>query len=88
MSSSQSELTVITCAKELCSYIMTVSQKSPKQFRFTFVSHLQNLSLDVIEKLYRANDTYITKTDQAAKAKRLDFQHRPKGRWRRNCNGI
>ena len=49
-----SELTVITRAKELCAYIMTVTQKSPKHFRFTFVSKLQNLSLSIIERLYRA----------------------------------
>ena len=44
-----SELIVITKAKELCSYVMTVTQKSPKHFRFTFVTRMQNLSLDVIE---------------------------------------
>ena len=38
MERKQSELTVITKAKDLCSYVMTVTQKSPKQFRFTFVS--------------------------------------------------
>lgn len=37
MANAVSEMTVITRAKELCSYIMTVTQKSPKQFRFTFV---------------------------------------------------
>ena len=46
----QSELVVITKVKELCSYVMTVMQKSPKHFRFTFVTRMQNLSLDVIEK--------------------------------------
>ena len=39
----KSELTVITKAKDLCSYIITITQKSPKQFRFTFVTRLQNL---------------------------------------------
>ena len=43
MERKQSELTVITKAKDLCSYVMTVTQKSPKQFRFTFVSRLENL---------------------------------------------
>ena len=71
----QSELTVITKAKDLCSYIMTVTQKSPKQFRFTFVSRLQNLSLSVIENLYRANDTFVTKEKTEAREKRLEFQH-------------
>lgn len=57
----QSDLTVITKAKELCSYIMTVTQKSPKYFRYTFVSCLQNLTLDVIENLYMANEIFVKK---------------------------
>ena len=71
----QSELTVITKAKDLCSYVMTVTQKSPKQFRFTFTSRLQNLSLDTIECLYRANDTFVTKDTPEEKEKRKEFQH-------------
>ena len=61
MQKKQSELTVITKAKDLCTYVMTVTQKSPKQYRYTFVSRLQNLSLDIIENLYRANDTIVLK---------------------------
>lgn len=76
MSEQQSELTVITKAKDLCSYVMTVTQKSPKQFRFTFVSRIQNLCLDVIENLYRANDTFVSKGDYSAWKVRLEFQHR------------
>ena len=45
MAKQDSELSMITRAKDLCTYIMTVTQKSPKQFRYTFVSRLQNLSL-------------------------------------------
>lgn len=75
MEHKQSELTVITKAKDLCSYVMTVTQKSPKQFRFTFTSRLQNLSLDVVEALYRANDTFVTKENVSAREKRLEFQH-------------
>ena len=75
MEHKQSELAVITKAKDLCSYVMTVTQKSPKQFRFTFTSRLQNLSLDVIEALYRANDTFVTKENVSAREKRLEFQH-------------
>ena len=37
---------------------------------------MQNLSLDVIEYLYRANDTFITKGDTAAWKQRLEFQHK------------
>ena len=75
MEHKQSELTVITKAKDLCSYVMTITQKSPKQFRFTFTSRLQNLSLDVIEALYRAKDTFLTKESVSAREKRLEFQH-------------
>ena len=69
-----SELTVITKAKDLCSYVMTVTQKSPKHFRYTFVSRLQNLSLSVIENLFRANDVFVTKTDIPAQKERLTYQ--------------
>lgn len=75
MEHKQSELTVITKAKDLCSYVMTVTPKSPKQFLFSFKSRLQNLSLDVIEALYRANDTFVTKGNISARDKRIEFQH-------------
>ncbi|MCP1111486.1 four helix bundle protein [Ohessyouella blattaphilus] len=55
----KSELTIITKAKDLCSYVMTVTEKSPKRFRFTFVSRLQNLCLEIIESIYRANDLFL-----------------------------
>ena len=70
----QSELTVITKAKDLCSYIMIVTQKSPKHFRYTFVSRLQNLALGVIDNLFRANDVFVTKQDLQSQKERLNFQ--------------
>lgn len=74
MERKQSELTVITKAKDLCSYVMTVTQKSPKQFRFTFVSRLQNLALSVIENLFRANDVFVSKSDIHSQKERLSYQ--------------
>ena len=74
MERKQSELTVITKAKDLCSYVMTVTQKSPKHFRYTFVSKLQNLALSVIENLFRANDVFVSKQDIPAQKERLEFQ--------------
>jgi len=71
----KNELTVVTKAKDLCSYIVTITQKSPKQFRFTFVSRLQNLALDVIEKIYYANEIFLTKDDEKALQQRLSLQH-------------
>ena len=76
MQKKQSELTVITKAKDLCSYIMTVTQKSPKHFRYTFVSRLQNLSLSIIENLYRANDVFVLKGDNILMRQRLEYQRK------------
>ena len=70
-----SELIIITKAKDLCGYVLTVTQNSPKHFRYTFVSRLQNLSLEIIEDLYRANDIYVAGGDRYA-ARRLDYQHK------------
>lgn len=70
-----SELLAITKAKDLCSYILTVTVKSPKQFRFSLVSRLHGYSLEVIEKAYRANEVYVSGGDKSAREKRLAFQH-------------
>ncbi len=72
----ESELTVITRAKELCEYILAVTDKSPKKFRFTLVSRLQNYSLSVIEHLYRANNVFVANRDQMGRCeKRLELQY-------------
>lgn len=70
-----SDLSVIMRAKDLCRYIVTVTQKSPKQYRFTFTSRLQNLSMDVISALYMANETFVGGEDAKANYyKRLNYQ--------------
>ena len=74
MERKESELKVITKAKDLCSYVMTVTQKSPKHYRYTFVSRLQNLSLSVIENIIRANDVFARKGDMVMMEKRLEYQ--------------
>ena len=72
----KSDLMVITKAKELCSYVMTVTQKSPKQFRFSLVARLQGYALDIVASLYRANEVYLFGPDAGVKAEqRLNHQH-------------
>ena len=44
----ESELVVITKMKDLCSYVMEVTQKSPRQFRFSYVGRLQSLVLEAM----------------------------------------
>ena len=76
MDRKQSELIVITKSKDLCSYVLVITQKSPKHFRYTFVNRLQNLAIDVIESLIRANDVFITKTDILSQRERANYQRR------------
>jgi hypothetical protein len=70
----QAELTVLIKAKDLCSYIMTITRKSPKEFRFSFVSRLQNLSLSVVENIIRANELYVTKSEPSLYPVRMRYQ--------------
>ena len=76
MDRKQSELIVITKSKDLCSYVLVITQKSPKHFRYTFVNRLQNLAINVIENLIRANDVFITKTDILSQRERANYQRR------------
>ena len=76
MAGKENELVVITKTKNLCSYIMTITEKSPKKFRFTFVSRLQNLSLEIIEDLFRANDIFVAKNEPVSISRRLEFQQK------------
>ena len=52
----ESELVVITKAKNLCTYVMEATQQSPKKFRFSYVNKMQNLALSIIENCLRANE--------------------------------
>ena len=49
------EMAVFTAAKKLSEYIFVITEKSPKKFRWSIISRLQNASVDVVENLYRAN---------------------------------
>jgi len=71
----QSDLTVVTKAKDLCHYVYTVTIKSPKYFRHSLVDKLHNLCIEIIENLYRANGTMVIGDKrQEALNKRLTHQ--------------
>ena len=56
-----SDLTVVTRAKELSLYVLAVTDRSPKKYRFTLVSRMQGYVLDIVESLYLANCVVINK---------------------------
>ena len=76
MAHSTSELQVITFAKNLCSYVMTITQKSPKQFRFSLIGRMQGYVLDIVEELYYANDIYVTPASRSGWAQRQAHQRK------------
>lgn len=51
---------VIQKVTELCDYILTITHKSPKEFRFSLVAKLHNYSLSILENLFRANDIHLS----------------------------
>lgn len=67
----KSQLYVLVKAKELTNYLITVTEKSPKKFRFTLVNRLQNFALDAIESILKANALRDI-------AKRIEEQERTK----------
>ena len=69
MPQKKSELYVLTKAKELSKYVITVTEKSPKKFRFTLVVRLQNYCLDIIENILLANMLHISDARRLEKQK-------------------
>ena len=60
-SKNEGELSVITNAKNLCSYVLHITDKSPKKFRFTLTIRLQNYSLSIVENLKHGNTWKLRK---------------------------
>ena len=63
------EMAVFTHAKKLSEYVFVITEKSPKKFRWSIISRLQNESVAVIENLYHANF-------EREAADRLNYQKR------------
>ena len=78
MATSTNELQVITLTKDLCAYVMQATLKSPKAFRFSYVSKLQDTALAILELLYMANDIFVgqnaIRPNEANLNRRLEYQ--------------
>lgn len=68
-----SELMVITKAKDIVRYSFTIAENAPKKFRFTLTTRIHNTSLDILENLILANEIMLT-GDQSASRERKHFQ--------------
>lgn len=49
------DMAVFTHAKKLSEYIFVITEKSPKKLRWSIITRMQNISVEIIENLYRAN---------------------------------
>jgi hypothetical protein len=68
------EMAVFTQAKKLSEYIFVITEKSPKKLRWSIISHLQNMSVEVIENLYRANCERGEARDEYQKRARVNLR--------------
>ena len=64
MKKNESELKVITETKQLTEYVMTITEKSPKKYRYTYVNRIHNLLFDNIELLYKANNESLERLNR------------------------
>jgi len=69
MPQKKNDLYVLTKAKELSKYVITVTEKAPKKYRFTLVVRLQNYCLDIIENILLANMLHLTDARRLEKQK-------------------
>ncbi|MDO5330802.1 MAG: four helix bundle protein [Bacillota bacterium] len=57
MARKKSTLAVMTKARELAQYVFDACEKSPRKYRFSLCTKLQNYALNVIEEIYLANSS-------------------------------
>jgi len=65
---------VIQKTKALCDYVLTVTHKSPKAFRFTLVEKLQNYVLGALENMYRANELRADTAERVGRRKAYQME--------------
>lgn len=70
-----SELMVITKAKDIVNYSFVIAENAPKKFRFTLITRIHNTALDVLENLIFANEIMLT-TDLHDRTERCSYQRK------------
>lgn len=68
------ELDVIQKARDLCEYVLTVTHKSPKEFRFTLIDKLHCYALSAMENLLRANEMRMDSPERIVRRKNYQLE--------------
>lgn len=72
---STQELQVITKAKELTKYVLIVTDKSNRRYKYTLVEKVVNISIDMISDMYKSNGAYLGKrVRKSSLDKRMSYQ--------------
>lgn len=66
------DLMVITVVKKLGAYIIAITEKSPAKFRGVFINRMQNMCLEALEILLRAN--FVRIDSEQHKQEREEYQ--------------
>ncbi|MBP3457003.1 MAG: hypothetical protein J6K36_02725 [Bacilli bacterium] len=66
------DLMVVTVVKKLGAYIIAITEKSPAKFRGVFVNRMQNICLETLELLLRAN--FVRLESEEKKKEREEYQ--------------
>ncbi len=66
----KSELIVITEVKRLIDYIFVITEKSPKKYRYSFITKIHSLFMEIIELLYEANSITLGEVERFNKQKK------------------
>lgn len=78
MTRPDSVLSCIPALKELIRYLFTVTENSPKKYRFTLIDRMQSESLDALTSVITANEIVIGRSD-ADNLCRSRYQHKALG---------
>ena len=71
--SNSGDMVVVTKAKNLVKYVFQITANSPKKIRFSFVSKIQSLCLELIENLYRAAEIPFNKNDAQSVKRKVGY---------------